>query len=178
MFMRNIEFLNVWIKDLEESLGSIKTFSILYRRGVCACVCVCARVLTRTCMLHCIWLFANPWIVVHQALLYMEYWNGLPFPSPRDLSDPENQSASLAPLALAGGFFATVPLGKPLIEEATGAKRELICHGHGMGWGWVKTMSMIWFLGSISVLDFFVIYLLSGNWTIPQTIWLPWWLSW
>ena len=172
MFMRNFEFFNVWIKDLEESLESIKTFSILYRSGMCVWT------LTRTCMLHCVWLFASPWTVVHQALLYMEYWNGLSFPSPRHLSNPGIQFVSLAPLALAGGLFATAPLGKPLIEEATGAKRELICHGHGMGWGRVKTMSMIWILGSFSVLDFFVIYLLSGNWTIPQTIWLPWWLSW
>ena len=51
---KSINVIREKIKDLEESLGSIKTFSILYRRGVCACVCVCARVLTRTCMLHCI----------------------------------------------------------------------------------------------------------------------------
>ena len=38
-------------------------------------------------------LFAIPWSVVYQASLSMgfsrqEYWNGLPFPSPRDLPDP------------------------------------------------------------------------------------------
>ena len=36
---------------------------------------------------------ATPWTVAHQALLSMgfprqEYWGGLPFPSPGDLSDP------------------------------------------------------------------------------------------
>ena len=36
--------------------------------------------------------FATPWTVAHQAPLYMkfsrqEYWSGLPFPSPGDLSD-------------------------------------------------------------------------------------------
>jgi len=35
----------------------------------------------------------TPWTVAHQALPSMgfsreEYWNGLPFPSPRDLPDP------------------------------------------------------------------------------------------
>ena len=38
-------------------------------------------------------LFATPWTVAHQAPLSMgfsrqEYWSGLPFPSPGDLSDP------------------------------------------------------------------------------------------
>ena len=38
-------------------------------------------------------LFATPWTVTYQAPLSMgfprqEYWNGLPFPSPEDLSHP------------------------------------------------------------------------------------------
>ena len=38
-------------------------------------------------------MFATPWIVAHQAPLSMEfsrleYWSGLPFPSPGDLLDP------------------------------------------------------------------------------------------
>ena len=38
-------------------------------------------------------LFATPWTVAHQAPLSMgffrqEYWSGLPFPPPGDLSDP------------------------------------------------------------------------------------------
>ena len=36
--------------------------------------------------------------------LRQEYWNGLPFPSPGDLSDPEIEPASPE---LAGGFFTT-----------------------------------------------------------------------
>ena len=58
----------------------------------------------------------NLWAVAHQAPLSMEfpsqeYWSGLPFPFPGDLSDP-----GIAPVspALAGGFFTTEPLGKPL----------------------------------------------------------------
>ena len=46
-------------------------------------------------------LFAIPWTVVHQAPLFMgfsrqEHWNGLPFPSPEDLSDPGIKPAAPA----------------------------------------------------------------------------------
>ena len=59
--------------------------------------------------------FASSWTVAHQASLFMgfpsqEYWNGLPFPSPGDLSDP---GIKLMSPALAGGFFTTEPPGKP-----------------------------------------------------------------
>ena len=58
--------------------------------------------------------FATPWTVAHQVPLCMgfsrqEYWSGLPFPTPMDLSDP----TSPASLALAGRFFITEPPGKP-----------------------------------------------------------------
>ena len=33
-----------------------------------------------------------------------EYWSGLPFPSPGNLPDPENQPAPLVSPAFAGGF--------------------------------------------------------------------------
>ena len=36
-----------------------------------------------------------------------EYWNGLPFPSPRDLPNQGMKPTSLASPALAGGFFTT-----------------------------------------------------------------------
>ena len=38
-----------------------------------------------------------------------EYWSGLPFPTPGDLSDPGIKPTSPA---LAGGFFSTEPHGK------------------------------------------------------------------
>ena len=46
-------------------------------------------------------LFATPWTVTHQAPRSMgfsrqEYWSGLPFPSPGDLSDPGIKPASPA----------------------------------------------------------------------------------
>ena len=42
---------------------------------------------------------ATPWTLICQALLSMgfprkEYWDGLPFPSPGDLLDPEIKSMS------------------------------------------------------------------------------------
>ena len=45
--------------------------------------------------------FATPWTVVCQAPLSMEfssqeYWRGLPFPPPGDLSDPEIELLSPA----------------------------------------------------------------------------------
>ena len=63
-------------------------------------------------------LFVIPWTVAHQAPLSMEfsmqeYWSGLPFPTPGDLSEPGTESVSLVSPALAGGFFATEPPGKP-----------------------------------------------------------------
>jgi len=39
-----------------------------------------------------------------------EYWSGLPFPSPGDLSNPGIEPTSSA---LAGRFYMTVPPGKP-----------------------------------------------------------------
>ena len=60
----------------------------------------------------------SPWTVAYQAPLSMgfprpEYWNGLPFPPPGDLPDPEMELTSPVTPALAGGFFTTEPTGKP-----------------------------------------------------------------
>ena len=57
-------------------------------------------------------LFATPWTVAHQAPLSMEfsiqeYWSGLPFPSPVNLSDPGIKPVSLMSPALAGRLFTT-----------------------------------------------------------------------
>ena len=57
--------------------------------------------------------------MAHQAPLSMkffkqEYWGGLPFPSPGDLSYPGIECVSLASPELAGKFFTTVPPGKPI----------------------------------------------------------------
>ena len=58
------------------------------------------------------------WTVAHQTSLSIgvsrqEYWSGLPFSFPGDLSDLGTEPASLVSPALAGRFFTTVPSGKP-----------------------------------------------------------------
>ena len=50
---------------------------------------------------------------------WQEYWSGLPFPSPEDLSDP---GIKLTSPALAGGFSTTREAREC---EATGGKREI-----------------------------------------------------
>ena len=45
------------------------------------------------------------------AFSRLEYWSGLPFPTPGDLPDPGIELSSLASLALAGRFYTTVSLG-------------------------------------------------------------------
>ena len=62
--------------------------------------------------------FATPWTVVHQAPLSVEfsrqeYWNGLPFPPPGDLPDPEIKLTFPRSPALTGRFLTTVPPGTP-----------------------------------------------------------------
>ena len=43
-----------------------------------------------------------------------EDWSGLPFPTPGDLPDPGIKPTSPGSPALAGGFFAAAPPGKPV----------------------------------------------------------------
>ena len=59
-----------------------------------------------------------PWTVAHKTSLFMgfprqEYWSGLPFPSPGDLSHPEIEPESLA---LQADSLPTEPPGKPYIS--------------------------------------------------------------
>ena len=60
-------------------------------------------------------LFATPRTVAYQVPLSMgfsrqEYWSVLPFPPPGDFTNPGIKPATPA---LADGFFATEPSGKP-----------------------------------------------------------------
>ena len=78
-------------------------------------LCVCAPSLSH------VRLFVTPWTMAGQAPLSMElfrqeYWSGLPFSSPVDLSDP---GIKPAPPALAGGFLTTAPPGKPVKAKAS-----------------------------------------------------------
>ena len=73
------------------------------------------------CILSCfsrVRLFATPWTVACQAPLSMgfprqEYWSGLPYPPPRDLSDTGTKPSLMSP-ALAGRFFMTSTTCKAL----------------------------------------------------------------
>ena len=55
-------------------------------------------------------LFCDPMDSFVHGFPRQEYWSGLPFPSPGDLPDLGTEPVSPA---LAGGFFAAEPPGKP-----------------------------------------------------------------
>ena len=62
---------------------------------------------------------ATPWTVAHQASLStgfprQEYWSGLSFPPPGDLSNPAIEPMSPS---LADRFLTAEPPGKPLNER-------------------------------------------------------------
>ena len=70
------------------------------------------------CILNRVQLFETSWTIALKAPLCMkffrqEYWSELPFPSPGDLPSPGIKPRSPSSPALAGGFFTTVPPGKP-----------------------------------------------------------------
>ena len=69
--------------------------------------CTIVRITLHMCSLSCAQLFGTLWTIAHQTSLSMrfsrqEYWSGLPFPPPGDLS---NSGVKPASPALAGGFF-------------------------------------------------------------------------
>ena len=75
---------------------------------MCVCVCACTQSHSH------VQLFATPWTLALQALLFMRffrqvYWSGLPFPPPGDLPNSGIKPSSLASTALAGGFFSDLP---------------------------------------------------------------------
>ena len=79
-----------------------------------AALCVCGVAYP----LSCVWLFATPWTVAHQAPLSMEfprqeYWSGLPFPSLGDLPDPGIEPMSLSLLHWQEDSLPQAPPGKP-----------------------------------------------------------------
>ena len=80
---------------------------------------LCLRLLvSKSQWLSPVQLFAIPWTVARQAPLSMalsrqKYCSGLLFPSPGDLPGPGIEPTSPVSPALAGGFLATEPPGKP-----------------------------------------------------------------
>ena len=82
------------------------------------------------CVLSHVQLFATPWTVAGQAplsveLSWQEYWNGLPFPSPGDLSNTGIELQFPASPELAGGFF-TEPPEKPTVHYYIVIKKHII----------------------------------------------------
>ena len=74
------------------------------------------------CVLSHVRLFVTPWTLAHQAPLSMEfsrqeYWSGLLNPPPGDLPGPGIKATCPVSLALAGGFFTTVPPSSALTEH-------------------------------------------------------------
>ena len=70
-------------------------------------------------LLSYVQLFATPWTVAHQAPPSMgfsrqEYWSGLPFPSPGDLSNPGIKPRSPT---LQADILTSEPPGKPRRRE-------------------------------------------------------------
>ena len=75
-------------------------------------------------MLSHVRLFATPWTEPHQAPLSMEssrqeYWSRVPFPTPGHLLNQGIELLSLAPPALAGGFFTTSTTREAISFEST-----------------------------------------------------------
>ena len=65
--------------------------------------------------------FLASWAATHQVPLSMElsrleYWSGLPFPSPGDLPDPGMEPTTPVSRSLAGEFFTTASHWKPLMH--------------------------------------------------------------
>ena len=93
--------------DLTRYLAFMCLFLCRYS-SVCVCVCACA------CAQSCL----TSWTVARQVPLSMgfsrqEYWSGLPLPPAGNFPNPETEPVSLSSPTLAGGFFSTVPPGKP-----------------------------------------------------------------
>ena len=78
-------------------------------------------------------LFATPWTVTYEVSPSMgfskqEYWSGLPFPSPGDLSDPGIEPPSPEAPALQVDFFfflTAESLGKPRNKQRSANNQPL-----------------------------------------------------
>ena len=71
-------------------------------------------------MLSHVWLFTPPWTVARLTPLSMEFsrqecWSGLPFPTPRNLSDSGIEPKSLCFLHWQVDSLPLAPPGKPKV---------------------------------------------------------------
>ena len=93
-----INFFRGWLKNRNEYLWDFFLFVSEH-----SFVYFCCSTLSH------VWLSVTSRTVAHQACLSLrftrqEYWSGLPFPPPGDLSDSQIETASRIPPALAGRF--------------------------------------------------------------------------
>ena len=65
----------------------------------------------------------SPPALLSVAFPRQEHWNGLPFPSPGNLPNSGNESASPP---LLGGYLAAKPQGSPKLMELQWIKRGLL----------------------------------------------------
>ena len=90
------------------------------------CVCVFDR---NWQSLSHVQLFTNPWTVVHQAPLSVEfsrqeYWSGLPFPSPGDLPNP--------------GIKPVSPASRGRVFTVWATREAQVLHDYSRCYFWVK----------------------------------------
>ena len=78
---------------------------------VCLYILVCCCLVAKSCPTLCDPMDYSPLGFSVQEISQARIQNGLPFPSPEDLPDPEIEPTYPA---LAGGFFTTETPGKPL----------------------------------------------------------------
>ena len=91
----------------------------VYLKLLIAMLLLLRKVKVKVKSLNRVRLFATPWTVAHQAPLSMgfsrqEYWSGLPFPSPGDLSNSGIEPGSPA---LQADALSSEPPGKPLTKK-------------------------------------------------------------
>ena len=103
-------------------------------------------------------LFATPWIAAHQDPLStefsrQEYWSGLPFPSPGDLSDPGIEPGS--PTVQADSLPSEPPGAKWVkgcIEGGRSFPFSPSCPPHG--YGTLSRARQCWLLGNLYLQGF------------------------
>ena len=109
-----------------------------------------------------VWLFAAPCAIPLQAPLSMrfprqEYWNGLPFPCPGNLPDPEIQPVSPGSPSLAGRFFT---MSHPWIP-ITSTISLYFCAS--IFFKFIYFVLQVILLSFISILNAICLWLLSGR---------------
>ena len=119
-------FLDYWLKFEwwgKLNVGWLREFNEETRKSQCLFFrCY-------VCVLSHVWLFVTPWTVAHQAPLSIEFfrwecWNGLPFLSSGDLTNPGIEPKSPVSSALQTDSLPTEPSGKSSL---------------GLGGGFLKT---------------------------------------